>query len=34
MNKLNKDDDLKALNNGDKFKGNIGLLSGQLLISL
>ena len=34
MNKLNKDDDLKALNNGDRFKGNIGLLSGQLLISL
>jgi hypothetical protein len=34
MNKLNKDDDLRALNNGDKFKGNIGLLSGQLLISL
>jgi hypothetical protein len=34
MNKLNKDDELKALNNGDKFKGNIGLLSGQLLISL
>ena len=34
MNKLNKDDNLKALNNGDKFKGNIGLLSGQLLISL
>lgn len=32
MNKLNKDDNLKALNNGDKFKGNIGLLSGQLLI--
>jgi hypothetical protein len=34
MNKLNKDDDLRALNNGDRFKGNIGLLSGQLLISL
>lgn len=34
MNKLNKDDNLRALNNGDKFKGNIGLLSGQLLISL
>lgn len=34
MNRLNKDDDLKALNNGDKFKGNIGLLSAQLLISL
>ena len=34
MNKLNKDDDLKALNGGDKFKGNIGLLGAQLLISL
>ena len=34
MNKLNKDEDLKALNNGNKFKGNIGLLSAQLLISL
>lgn len=34
MNKLNKDDDLKALNGGDKFKGNIGLLGGQILISL
>jgi hypothetical protein len=34
MNKLNKDDDLKALNGGNKFKGNIGLLGGQILISL
>ena len=34
MNKLNKDDDLKALNGGDKFKGNIGLLGRQILISL
>jgi hypothetical protein len=34
MNKLNKDDDLKVLNGGDKFKGNIGLLGGQILISL
>ncbi len=34
MNKLNKDDDLKALNGGKKFKGNIGLLGAQLLISL
>jgi hypothetical protein len=34
MNKLNKDDDLKALNGGDKFKGNIGLLGAQILISL
>lgn len=34
MNKLNKDDDLKALNGGNKFKGNIGLLGAQLLISL
>ena len=34
MNKLNKDDDLRALNNGNKFTGNIGLLGGQLLISL
>lgn len=34
MNKLNKDDDLKAFNGGNKFKGNIGLLGGQILISL
>jgi len=34
MNKLNKDDDLKLQNNGDSFKGNIGLLGAQLLISL
>lgn len=34
MNKLNKDDDLKTLNNGDQFKGNIGLLGGQILVSL
>ena len=34
MNKLNKDDDLKILNGGNKFKGNIGLLGGQILISL
>jgi len=34
MNKLNKDDNLKTLNGGDKFKGNIGLLGAQLLISL
>ncbi|MBL0014671.1 MAG: PorT family protein [Flavobacterium sp.] len=34
MNKLNKDDDLRALNNGNKFTGHIGLLGGQILISL
>jgi hypothetical protein len=34
MNKLNKDDDLKALNGGNKFKGNIGLLGAQILVSL
>lgn len=34
MNKLNKDDDLKFLNNGKDFKGNIGLLGAQLLVSL
>lgn len=34
MNKLNKDDDLKVLNNGDEFKGHIGMLSGQILVSL
>lgn len=34
MNKLNKDDELKTLNNGDQFKGNIGLLGGQILVSL
>jgi hypothetical protein len=34
LNKLNKDDNLVAKNNGDKFKGHIGILSGQLLFNL
>lgn len=34
MNKLNKDEDLKTLNNGDKFKGNLGTINGQVIINL
>ncbi len=34
LNKLNKDDDLVAKNNGDTFKGHMGLLSGQILFNL
>ena len=34
LNNLNKDDDLKAKNNGDNFKGHIGILSGQILFNL
>ena len=34
LNKLNKDDDLVAKNNGDKFNGHMGLLSGQILFNL
>lgn len=34
LNKLNKDDTLKALNNGDKFKGNLGTINAQVIINL
>jgi hypothetical protein len=34
LNKLNKDDDLQLLNGGDKFKGNLGSLNGQVIINL
>lgn len=34
MNKLNKDDSLKVLNNGDSFKGNLGTINGQVIFNL
>ncbi|WNM19645.1 porin family protein [Flavobacterium capsici] len=34
LNRLNKDDALKVLNNGDKFKGNLGTINGQVIINL
>lgn len=34
LNNLNKDDLLKVKNNNSEFKGNIGILSGQLLFNL
>lgn len=34
LNKLNKDDALKLLNNNDKFKGNLGCINGQVIINL
>ncbi len=34
LNKLNKEDSLRPLNNGDKFKGNLGSINGQLVINL
>lgn len=34
LNKLNKDDALKVLNNGDSFKGNLGTINGQVIINL
>lgn len=34
LNKLNKDDALQTLNNGDKFKGNLGTINGQVVINL
>ncbi|TBX71197.1 PorT family protein [Flavobacterium silvisoli] len=34
LNRLNKDSDLKPLNNGDKFKGNLGSINGQVIINL
>lgn len=34
LNKLNKDDSLKPLNNGDEFKGNLGTINGQIIFNL
>ena len=34
LNKLNKDDSLQALNNGDSFKGNLGTINGQVIFNL
>lgn len=34
LNKLNKEEDLKPLNNGDKFKGNLGCINGQIVFNL
>jgi len=34
LNKLNKDDTLQPLNNGDNFKGNLGTINGQVIINL
>jgi hypothetical protein len=34
LNKLNKDDTLPPLNNGDNFKGNLGTINGQVIINL
>ena len=34
LNRLNKEEDLKPLNNGDKFKGNLGTINGQVIFTL
>jgi hypothetical protein len=34
LNKLNKNEDLQELNNGDEFKGNLGTLNFQLVFNL
>jgi len=34
LNKLNKNDNLKPLNNGDEFKGNLGTINGQVVFNL
>lgn len=34
LNKLNNEDGLILLNNNDKFKGNIGTISGQIIFNL
>lgn len=34
LNKLNKDDNLQELNNGDKFKGNLGTINAQVIFNL
>ena len=33
LNKLNKDDTLQALNNGDNFKGNLGVINAQVILT-
>jgi hypothetical protein len=34
LNKLNKDDTLQAFNNGDNFKGNLGVINAQVVFNL
>jgi hypothetical protein len=34
LNKLNKDEDLTPLNNGDEFKGNLGTINAQVIFNL
>ena len=34
LNKLNKDDTLQASNNGDNFKGNLGVINAQVIFNL
>jgi len=34
LNKLNKDSALQTLNNGDKFKGNLGIINAQVIFNL
>lgn len=34
LNKLNKNDNLKILNNGDSIKGNLGTINGQVIFNL
>lgn len=34
LNKLNKDETLTPLNNGDKFKGNLGTINAQVIFNL
>jgi len=33
LNKLNKDVTLQSLNNGDNFKGNLGLINAQVILT-
>jgi hypothetical protein len=34
LNKLNKNEDLEELNNGDEFKGNLGTINAQVIFNL
>ena len=34
LNKLNSDEALRFLNNGDQFKGNLGTINGQIIFNL
>ena len=34
LSKLNKNDELQELNNGDSFKGNLGTINGQVIFNL